>query len=179
MEKTFQALTAAQVLAELERQDEDMMAGCEISRLRHALQAATRALRDGADDDWIIGALLHDIGGGLAPNNHDRFSAEVVRPFVREEVAWVVEHHGIFQTGGPAEQYAWETDAKDRYRKNIYYNSCADFCARWDQASFDPDYEAEPLSRFEKLVESVFARPAFSPEYQLNGVVRGLPPAAG
>ncbi len=178
MEKTYQALTASQVLAELERQDEEQMAGSEISRLGHALQAATRALRDGADDDWVVGALLHDVGGGLAPDNHDRFSAEVVRPFVREEVAWVVEHHGIFQTGRPAEKYAWEMDAENLYRSHIYFDSCAAFCTRWDHPSFDPDYPAEPLCRFADLVAAVFARPPFAQEYLLNGVVKGLPPAA-
>lgn len=179
MDKTHQVLTASQVLVELERQEEGKMAGCEISRLTHALQAATRARRDGADDDWIIGALLHDIGGGLAPNNHDRFSAEVVRPFVREEVAWVVEHHGIFQVDLPAEQYAWDADAVDRYREHIFFQSCADFSARWDQTSLDPNYEHHPLASFASLVEEIFARPAFAAAYLLQGVAKGLPVPQG
>lgn len=176
MNTTFQVLTAAQVLAELLRQSEELMPGCEISRLNHALQSATRARRDGADDDWIIGALLHDIGGGLAPDNHDRFSAEVVRPFIREEVAWVVEHHGIFQTGGPAERYSWESTAKERYRSHMYFESCAEFCRRWDQASFDADYVVDPLSSFEKIVKQVFNRAAFAPEVIRTGVAVGIPP---
>ena len=77
--------------------DAATLEGYRITRLQHGLQSATRAERDGADIDWIVGALLHDIGDGLAPQNHDRFSAEVIRPFVRWDVAWVVEHHGIFQ----------------------------------------------------------------------------------
>ncbi|MCY3879711.1 MAG: HD domain-containing protein [Rhodobacteraceae bacterium] len=178
MEKSYHALTASRVMAELRRLDEDSLSGYKITRLEHSLQSATRALRDGADDDWIIGALLHDIGDGLAPKNHDRFSAEVIRPFVREEVSWVVEHHGIFQMLYYADHYGWDKNARDRYRDNIYFNSCAEFCERWDQASFDPDYENEPLSHFAELVETVFARGAYDPEILQPGVVKGLPPVS-
>ena len=95
-EKSYHAMTADRILDELRRQGEATLEGYKLTRLDHGLQAATRAEAEGADIDWIIGALLHDIGDGLAPQNHDRFSAEVIRPFVRWEVAWVVEHHGIF-----------------------------------------------------------------------------------
>jgi predicted HD phosphohydrolase len=97
LEKPFLALTADRVLEELRRQGHVTLEGYRITRLDHGLQSATRAERDGADIDWIVAALLHDIGDGLAPQNHDRMSAEVIRPFVRWDVAWVVEHHGIFQ----------------------------------------------------------------------------------
>ena len=96
-EAAYHSGTADRVIAELKRQGETSLEGYKITRLDHALQSATRAEADGADLDWIVGALLHDIGDGLAPQNHDRFSAEVIRPFVRWEVSWVVEHHGIFQ----------------------------------------------------------------------------------
>ena len=99
LEKPFVALTADRVLDEL-RRAEVSLEGYKITRLEHGLQSATRAERDGADLDWIVGTLLHDIGDGLAPRNHDRMSAEVIRPFVRWDVAWVVEHHGIFQMEG-------------------------------------------------------------------------------
>ena len=97
MEKPYLGLTASRIIDELRRQGEVSLEGYKITRLDHALQSATRAKHDRADTDWIVAALLHDIGDGLAPQNHDRFSAEVIRPFVRWDVAWVVEHHGIFQ----------------------------------------------------------------------------------
>ncbi len=97
LEKPFHAGTADRLLRELARQGEETLSGYRITRLEHALQAATRARRDRADIDWVVAALLHDIGDGLAPQNHDRFAAEILRPFLREEVTWVVEHHGIFQ----------------------------------------------------------------------------------
>lgn len=120
-EKSYFALTANQILCELERHGEDTLSGYKITRLEHALQAATRAARDGADLDWVVGALLHDIGDGLAPQNHDRFSAEVIRPFVREEVTWVVEHHGIFQMKYFAHHYGWDRNARDKFRDNNYF----------------------------------------------------------
>ena len=87
LEKPFLALTAERVLEELRRAGEATLEGYRITRLQHGLQSGTRALRDGADIDWVVGALLHDIGDGLAPQNHDRMSAEVIRPFVRWDVS--------------------------------------------------------------------------------------------
>lgn len=174
-EEEYNALTAERILKELARQDADTLSGYKITRLQHGLQAGTRAFRDGADIDWIVGALLHDIGDGLAPRNHDRFSAEVIRPFVREEVSWVVEHHGIFQMVYYAMHYGWDENARDQFKDHIYFKSCADFCERWDQASFDPDYPTESLSFFEPMVCKVFARNAYDKSVLQPGLVEGLP----
>ena len=77
---------------------------------------------DGADDDWIVATLLHDIGDGLAPQNHDRMAAEILRPFVREEVTWVVEHHGAFQMIYYAHHLdGWNPNERDQYRDHSYY----------------------------------------------------------
>ena len=140
----------------------------------HGLQSATRAERDGADIDWIVGTLLHDIGDGLAPQNHDRFSAEVIRPFVRWDVAWVVEHHGIFQMLYYADHYGWDKNARDQFRDHPCFDSCASFCERWDQSSFDPEYDAKPLSHFEPMVREVFARKAYDPGVVREGFVSPL-----
>jgi predicted HD phosphohydrolase len=142
LEKPFLALTADRVLEELRRQEHITLEGYRITRLEHGLQSATRAERDGADTDWIVAALLHDIGDGLAPQNHDRMSAEVIRPFVRWDVAWVVEHHGIFQMLYYGHHYGWDRNARDRFRDHPCFDSCAEFCERWDQSSFDPTMTA-------------------------------------
>lgn len=176
LEKPFLALTADRVLKELAHQAEDTLAGYKISRLEHALQAATRAEADGADKDWIAAALLHDIGDGLAPQNHDRFAAEMLRPYMREEVIWVVEHHASFQLYYYAHHYGWNRHEREKYRGSPYYQSCADFCERWDQSSFDPDYPTKPLEYFEPLVREIFSRKAYDPAVTQAGVVNGLPP---
>jgi len=128
LEKPYLAGTSRRVLDELDRQGKVSLEGYKLTRLDHALQSATRASRDGADIDWVVGALLHDIGDGLAPQNHDRFSAEVIRPFVREEVSWVVEHHGIFQMIYYAHHYGWDKNARDEFKDHPGFESCSAFC---------------------------------------------------
>lgn len=172
LEKPY--LTADRVLDELRRQGEVTLEGYQITRLDHGLQSATRAHRDGADVDWTVAALLHDIGDGLAPQNHDRMSAEVIRPFVRWDVAWVVEHHGIFQMIYYAHHYNWDANARDRFRDHPCFDSCAIFCERWDQSSFDPGYDAETLAFFEPLVRQVFARKAYDAEVLREGYISPL-----
>ena len=174
LEKPYLALTANRVLDELRRQGDATLEGYRITRMTHGLQSATRAERDGADIDWIVGALLHDIGDGLAPQNHDRFSAEVIRPFVRWDVAWVVEHHGIFQMLYYAHHYGWDRNARDRFRDHPCFDSCAEFCERWDQSSFDPDYDSLPLEHFEPMLREVFARKAYDPDVIREGYVSPL-----
>lgn len=129
-----------------------------ISRLDHCLQTATRAEDDGADDETIACALLHDIGDVLAPANHSQAAAALLAPYVSEMNHWIVLHHGLFQG------YYWfgyaggDPDARDRFRDHPYFAACVDFCERWDQASFDPDFATRPLEHFEPLVRKLFAR---------------------
>lgn len=175
LEKSYISMTSDRIIEELKRQGTISLEGYQITRLEHGLQSGTRAFRDGADIDWIIGALLHDIGDGLAPQNHDRMSAEVIRPFVREEVSWVVEHHGIFQMIYYAHHYGWDKNARDKFKDNIYFQTCADFCERWDQKSFDPEYENKDLDFFKPLIKEVFSRPPYKDEYIKKNEVLGLP----
>lgn len=178
LEAPHLAMTAERVLRELRHQAEETMTGYQITRLEHGLQAATRAYRDGADEDWICAALLHDIGDGLAPQNHDRFAAEILRPFIRDECAWVVEHHGTFQMLYYAHHYGWNPNEREKYKDSPHYQACADFCERWDQNSFDPDYKSEPLEFFEPMVRALFARKAYDPAVMRVGEAKGLPPKA-
>lgn len=174
-EGPYLAATADRLLRELASQAEETLTGYKVTRLEHALQAATRAEKDGADTDWVVAALLHDIGDGLSPQNHDRFAAEIMRPFMREEVTWVVEHHGIFQMVYYAHHYGWDPDKREEFSDHHYYRSCVEFCERWDQSSFDPDYPMLPLDHFAPLVREVFARKAWDEAYIQPGVVKGLP----
>ena len=178
LEQPFLAMTPDRILDELKRQGEASVAGYKITRLEHGLQSGTRAHREGADLDWVVGALLHDIGDGLAPQNHDHMSAEVIRPFVREEVSWVIEHHGIFQMIYYGHHYNWDANARDRIKDHPCFHSCADFCERWDQSSFDPDYCPEALDFFEPMIREVFSRKAYASDVIKSGHVEGLPPLA-
>jgi predicted HD phosphohydrolase len=173
-EREYNTGTADRLLRELRSQEDETISGYRVTRLEHGLQSATRARREGVEVDWVVAALLHDIGDGLAPQNHDKFAAEIMRPFMRDEVVWTVEHHGIFQMVYYAHHYGWNPEERQKFRDHPFYESCAAFCERWDQASFDPDYDSDPLESFEDEVRAVFARKAYDPAVMQVGVVRGL-----
>jgi predicted HD phosphohydrolase len=145
------------------RKLDQSLPGYPVSRLGHSLQAATRALKDGADDELIVAALIHDVGDDLAPYNHAEIAAGIIRPYVRPEVAWIVEQHGLFQTYYYAHHSGRDRNAREKFRGHPWYQACKDFCADWDQCSFDPDYPSEPLSTFESRLREIFSRPAHDP----------------
>jgi predicted HD phosphohydrolase len=154
--------TADRLLSAMTELDKGL-SGYQITRLGHSLQSATRAERDGADIDWIVSALLHDIGDIYAPYNHDEYAAAVLRPFVREQCAWVVEKHGDFQLVYYGHHVGADPEKRKAYEGQPYYDDCVDFCARWDQSSFDPAYETLPLAHFAPMVREVFARKPYDP----------------
>ncbi len=134
--------------------------GYQISRLDHVLQTATRACRAGASDEWIVAALLHDVGDVIAPDNHSIVASEILRPFVSDEVFWVVRHHGVFQGIYYWHHIGRDRNAREAYRGHPYFDSAVRFCEEWDQNSFDPAYDTLPLEFFVPYVERIFgARP--------------------
>ena len=140
------------------------MLGYHIDRYQHSLQTATRAMRDGAEEEMIVAALLHDIGDVMAPDNHSALAAAVLKPYVSEATHWIVLHHGIFQGYYFFHHIGQDRDARERYRGHPHFQACADFCERWDQTAFDPAYDTAPLETFEPMVRRLFARePSFGP----------------
>ena len=130
----------------------------QISRLEHCLQTATRAERDGADEETIVCALLHDIGDILAPANHSQVAAALLAPYVSEKNLWIVKHHGLFQGYYYFQFMGFDRNAREKYKDHPHFQACVDFCANWDQPSFDPDYESQPLEHFEPMLRTLFAR---------------------
>ena len=162
LEDKFVKALPERILAAL-KELEQSLAGYQISRLEHSLQSATRAERDGADVEMIVGALIHDLGDDLAPLNHSQLAAAIIRPYVRGEVAWVIEHHGVFQMYYYGDAMGVDKNAREIYRGHKWFDSCEKFCERWDQMSFDPDYTSYPLAHFEPMVRKIFSRPPFDP----------------
>jgi predicted HD phosphohydrolase len=162
LERQYIARLPDRILQALRAMD-DGLAGYRVTRLEHSLQTATRAEADGADEEMVVGALVHDLGDSLAPENHSNYAAEIVRPYVRAEVTWVVEHHGLFQKVYYAHFFGDDPEQRVAYRDHPYYQSCVRFCERWDQAAFDPEYPTRPLEHFEALVRRIFSRRAFDP----------------
>jgi predicted HD phosphohydrolase len=132
--------------------------GYPIDRLEHSLQTATRAERDGRDVEYVLCALLHDIGDTLAPYNHEAIAAAIVQPFVSPANHWMVEHHGIFQG-----YYFWhhiglDQHAREAFRESPWFEHTEEFCAKYDQIAFDAGYRSEPLEHFEPMIRDYFGR---------------------
>ena len=133
--------------------------GYAVTRLTHSLQTATRAQRDGRDDEYVVCALLHDIGDTLASANHADLAATILEPFVSEENHWIVKHHAEFQGYYFFHHLGLDRDMRDRHRDHPLFGACVEFCGKYDQNSFDPGYDTQPLEHFEPLVRKLFAAP--------------------
>ncbi len=132
--------------------------GYAVDRLTHSLQTATRAQRDGRDDEYVVCALIHDIGDTLATANHADLAATILEPFVDEKNLWIVKQHAIFQGYYFFHHLGLDRDMRDRFREHPWWRDCAEFCEKYDQNSFDPDYDTLPLEAFEPALRKVFAK---------------------
>ena len=132
--------------------------GYQVTRLEHSLQSATRAEKDGADEEMVVATLIHDIGDNLAPHNHSQLVAAVLRPYVSEKIYWIMLHHGIFQEYYYAHHIGRDRNARDKFKDHPYYQDAVDFCEKWDQKSFDPNYESYSLEYFEPKVRNLFSK---------------------
>lgn len=135
--------------------------GYPVDRYEHSLQTATRALRDGADEEMIVCALLHDIGDDLSPANHAEIAAGILEPFIDPLNAWMIRHHELFQGYHYRHFFGLDPHAREQFSDHPAYERTVRFCDRWDQASFDPDYDTLPLSHFVPMVERVLGRDPF------------------
>ncbi len=149
------------VIAHLRLLDGDY-GGFPVDRLTHCLQTATLAHRDGRDDEYVVCALLHDIGDTLGSYNHPDIAAAILKPFVTEANHWMVAHHGIFQGYYFFHHLGMDRDMRDTYRGHPHYGRTEEFCARYDGPAFDASYDTFPLAFFEPLLRRVFAQPRFT-----------------
>jgi predicted HD phosphohydrolase len=133
--------------------------GFAVDRLEHSLQTATRAAEDGRDEEYVACALLHDIGDTLGPMNHDEIAAAIIRPFVSEKNHWIIRHHGTFQGYYFFEYSGLDKNLRDKYKTHEFYGDCEEFCRKYDQNSFDPNFTSIPLEEFAPIIERVFATP--------------------
>jgi len=149
--------TAERIIRVLKGLDSSL-GGYKVSRLEHSLQTASRAMRDHASEEMIVAALLHDIGDEIAPLNHSELAASVLKPFVSEKTRWIVEKHGLFQTYYYNHHYGKDRNLRNEYKGHKFYEDTINFCLKWDQASFDPNYDTIPLNDFIPLVGKIYSR---------------------
>jgi predicted HD phosphohydrolase len=148
----------ARVLEHLKLLDGDC-GGFAIDRLQHCLQTATRAHRDGRAEDYVVMALLHDIGDTLGAYNHPDIAAAIIKPFVSEELVWITQHHGIFQGYNFFHFLGLNRDMHEQFKGHEYYQATADFIEKYDCPAFDPNYDSAPLEFFEPMVMKLFEKP--------------------
>jgi len=154
----FASGLADRVLKHLRLLDGDY-GGFPIDRMQHSLQTATRAHRDGREEPYVVMALLHDIGDTLGTFNHPEVAASIIKPFVSEELYWICQNHGAFQGYYYFHFLGMDRDAREKFRDHPSFDACLEFCEKYDQAAFDPDYDTLPLEFFEPMVRRVMAKP--------------------
>ena len=153
----LEAALPGRILEQLELLRNDY-GGFPVDRLEHSVQTATRAERDGRDDEYIICALLHDIGDVLTPYNHPDVAAAILKPFVSSANHWMVENHGVFQG-----YYFWhhlggDRNARDAFKGSEHYHYCEEFCSEYDSPALDPSYKSNPLEYYEPLIRDFFIK---------------------
>jgi predicted HD phosphohydrolase len=146
------------VMAHLKLLDNDH-GGFAVDRLEHSLQTATRAYKDGRDEEYVVCALIHDIGDILLPANHAELGATLLKPYVSEANHWMLEKHGIFQGYYFFHHLGLDRDMREQFRGHPHFEYTAQFCHLYDQNSFDADYKSMPLEAFEPMVRRVMSVP--------------------
>lgn len=154
----FQRALPDRLIAHLKLLEGDY-GGFPVDRYTHSLQTATRALRDGRDEEYVVCALLHDIGDTLGPANHFDIAAAILKPFVSEANLWMVQNHGIFQGYYFFHHLGLDRNMRDRFEGHPHYERTAEFCALYDNPAFDPKAETLPIGEFEGALRNVFAKP--------------------
>ena len=133
--------------------------GFAVDRLEHSLQTATRAHRDGRDEEYVVCALMHDIGDLMGPANHAEVGAIIMKPYVSEANWWMMDKHGIFQGYYFFHYLGLDRNMREQFRGHPHFEYTAQFCHLYDQNSFDPDFDTMPLEAFEPMLRRVVERP--------------------
>ncbi len=133
--------------------------GFAVDRLQHSLLTATLAHKAGEDEEYVVCALLHDIGDTLGSWNHPDVSAAILEPFVSEANRWMVEKHGIFQGHFFFQHVGMDRNMREQFRGHPHFERTARFCEIYDNPAFDPGMECAPLEFFEPMLRRVFSFP--------------------
>lgn len=151
----------AEKILDLLRECKGLVLGFAVDQLTHCLQTATLAEKAGADEEWVVASLCHDIGKTVSVFNHDAIAAEMLKPYVREEIYLAIRHHQDFQGRHYYEHFGRDPEARHKYEGEPWAAGAARFADDWDQVAFDPDAETYPLEHFEPMVRRVFAAPRY------------------
>ena len=133
--------------------------GFAVNQLEHCLQTATRAYRAGEADKMVLLCLIHDIGKVVSVLGHGEIAAEIVKPYVSEDTYDILRTHQDFQGKHYYHYQNKSTELRVNYKYEVWYDKCVKFTDDYDQISFDPNYDNEPLETFLPLLERTFKIP--------------------
>lgn len=133
--------------------------GFPIDRLQHSLQTATLAYKAGENEEYVVCALLHDIGDSLGTYNHADIAGAILKPFISEENHWMIEKHAIFQGYYFFHHIGLERDMREEFRGHKYFERTAIFCEKYDSCAFDKNIENIPLDFFLPMINRIFEKP--------------------
>jgi predicted HD phosphohydrolase len=133
-------------------------AGFGVDQLHHSLHTASLAKRANAADDVVLGALCHDVGKVVSIPNHGPIAAEMLKPYVSNDVYHVLRTHQDFQLRHYGSHFGMSPSLRDKYRGESWYALAEQFTDEWDQIAFDPSYPVLPLEEFEPLVKQYLGR---------------------
>jgi len=142
----------------------------------HLLQSARHAKIAGMPEHIILACLLHDIAVlGFIRSDHGYWGAQMVEPYVTEEVTWAIRAHQALRFYPDAEfGYAYPDNYKAYFgedykpepyierayreaRAHKWYGTARMICVH-DLYSFDPDVHVE-LEEFEDIIGRNFRQP--------------------
>ena len=142
----------------------------------HVLQSARHAVNAGLPEKMILACLLHDISTmGLIRGDHGYWGAQMVEPYVDEEVTWAIRAHQALrffpdEAAGYAypdnykqyfgEDYRPEPYIQEEYKRaraHKWYGTARMICVH-DLYSFDPDVHVE-LEEFTDIIGRNFRQP--------------------
>ena len=137
----------------------DDYGGFPVDRLQHSLQTAELAAEAGEDDEYVVCALLHDIGDTLGSTNHPDVAAAILQPFVSEENHWMIKNHGVFQGYNFFHFLGMDRNMRDKFEDNPNYTRTKRFVDKYDDLAFDASKPKLKLELFEDQVRRVFKEP--------------------
>ena len=150
------------VLAHLKLLDGDF-GGFNVDRLEHSLQTATRAHRDGRNEEYVVCALLHDIGDTLGTYDHGAVAAAILKPFISEANHWLLENHTVFQGYYYFEHLGGDKNARDVHKDSPHFEHTKEFIEKYDMPAFDENYDSMSLEEFEPMVRRVMSKDPLAP----------------
>lgn len=149
---------AAQIMESLARLD-SIEVGFAASQLGHSLMAGTLARRDGASDEEVVAALCHDLGKLMSIPNHGAIAAEILKPYVSDDIYHAVKWHQHFQGRYYYEYMGQSPKMRDQFKDEPWFAFAEKLVDKWDAPAFDPDFPADSLASFEPEVTRVFSSP--------------------